>query len=95
MDIYIYIYIMLVYLILNCNWWIDGLVDDHFILEIKCPYVAKDTTSAIEAIEKIMVCKILLNYNIPILNQTDYIYIKMWGILFSCHIVRLKKEKFY
>ncbi|CAI6355909.1 unnamed protein product [Macrosiphum euphorbiae] len=30
----------------------DGLVGEHFVLEIKCPYAAKDTISAIEAMEK-------------------------------------------
>ncbi|XP_050065170.1 uncharacterized protein LOC126554107 [Aphis gossypii] len=30
----------------------DGLVGQDIILEIKCPYAAKDTTSALEAVEQ-------------------------------------------
>lgn len=78
----------------NCNYLIDGLVGEHFVLEIKCPYAAKDTISAIEAMEKKLVCIILLNYITACMTIRKQICIKMCGIYYSCHIVRLMKEKF-
>lgn len=42
-----------------CNLCSDGLVGQDIILEIKCPYAAKDTTSALEAVERNLVCMII------------------------------------
>lgn len=36
--------------------FLDGLIDTNAIIEIKCPYVAKDSISAIEAINNKLVC---------------------------------------
>jgi len=35
--------------------YIDGLVDEDSILEIKCPYAARDTKSPIEAVNNKLV----------------------------------------
>lgn len=37
------------------NLCLDGLVGKDCTLEIKCPYAAKNTTSAIEAVEQKLV----------------------------------------
>lgn len=39
---------------------IDGLIGDMAIVEIKCPYVARDTLSAIEAVNSKLVSHIKL-----------------------------------
>lgn len=35
--------------------FIDGLIGNEAVVEIKCPYIAKDTSSAIEAINNKLV----------------------------------------
>jgi hypothetical protein len=44
LDIYIrkYIYV--------CNQCLDGLIEDNTIVEIKCPFSAKNTLNAIDAV---------------------------------------------
>lgn len=39
-------------------WSSDGLVGENAILEIKCPYAAKDTLNAVEVVEMKMVINI-------------------------------------
>jgi len=45
----------------------DGLVGENVILEIKCPFAAKDSLNAVEAIEM----KMVININ----NIIAFIYI--------------------
>lgn len=35
--------------------YIDGLIGNEAVVEIKCPYIAKDTSSAIEAVNNKLV----------------------------------------
>ncbi|XP_060861867.1 uncharacterized protein LOC132938894 [Metopolophium dirhodum] len=52
----------------------DGLIDDDEILEIKCPFVAKDTKSAIEAVENKLLSYCTINEQGNILLKKDHIY---------------------
>lgn len=33
----------------------DGLIENETVVEIKCPYIAKDTTSAIDTVDNSLV----------------------------------------
>jgi len=74
--------------------FIDGLVGDQAIVEIKCPYTAKDSENSIDAVNnKLVSCvlTIILLYIYIYIKSCIYLIficiIRMNLFLFSCHIV--------
>ncbi|KAE9543065.1 hypothetical protein AGLY_002976 [Aphis glycines] len=59
----------------------DGLVGEHFVLEIKCPYAAKDTISAIEAMEKKLLPFCSVNEGKIVLKKDHAYYFQVMGQL--------------
>lgn len=41
--------------------FLDGLIDENSIIEIKCPYVARETNTILEAVENKLVRIITLS----------------------------------
>uniref|UniRef100_A0A2S2NER6 YqaJ viral recombinase domain-containing protein n=1 Tax=Schizaphis graminum TaxID=13262 RepID=A0A2S2NER6_SCHGA len=54
----------------------DGLVDEDSILEIKCPYAARDTKSPVEAVnnELLKYCNVINKNQISLKNEYKYWY---------------------
>ncbi|KAE9530044.1 hypothetical protein AGLY_011506 [Aphis glycines] len=66
---------------------LDGLIENEAVVEIKCPYVAKDTTSAIEAVNnKLLHYCSLVNNKIKLKTEHAYYY----QIMGQFHISRRK-----
>lgn len=59
--------------------FVDGLVESNSIIEIKCPYTAKDTVDAVSAVNNKLVSYTSLFFIIPKNSQMSYLY--------SCSIV--------
>lgn len=51
--------------------FIDGLIENDAVVEIKCPYVAKDTTSAIEEVNNNLVSYlyVIMKYDVMIISN--------------------------
>jgi len=65
------------------------MIEDTAIVEIKCPFVARDTISVVEAVHKKLVRIIILFYKRVIIYSYYKITLQLTYIYFSFNIVLL------
>jgi len=63
--------------------FIDGLIENDAVVEIKCPYVAKDTTSTIEAVNNNLLSYlyVAMKYDVMIISNILYIIHMLYAFL--------------